>query len=63
MSNRELYFQNMKTGEISGRVDVSSRSQREIDKCIRGMLINKHDDWLVRDTRFDPISSPQRETP
>lgn len=61
MSERELYFENTKTGEISGRLDVSSRSQREIDRCIRGMLINKHDDWLVRDTRYNPISPADRE--
>jgi hypothetical protein len=63
MSERELYFQNTKTGEISGRVDVSGRSQREVDRCIRGMLINKHDDWLVRDTRYSPLPPSHSETP
>ena len=62
MSKRELYFKNYKTGEVSGRVDVTRRSEREIERVMRGMLINKHDDWLVHDTNDDPLTPHNRET-
>ena len=61
MSKRELYFKNYKTGEISGRVDVSRLSESQIERCMCGMLINKHDDWLVLDTADDALA-PADET-
>lgn len=60
MTNRALYFKNYKTGEISGNVDVSGKSEREIERCMMGMLRNKHDDWLVMDTADDPLPSSDR---
>ncbi len=53
MAKRELYYRNYKTGEIGRRVDVTGRSERQVETCLRGMLINKHDDWLVHDTADD----------
>ena len=50
MSKRELYFKNYKTGEVGQRANVTGLSERQVEKCLRGMLINKHDDWLVFDT-------------
>ncbi len=62
MTKRELYFKNYKTGEVSGRFDVSGKSERKIERCMSGMLINKHDDWLVMDSADDVTpSSPNRE--
>lgn len=57
---RELYFKNYKTGEVSGRFDVTGKSERQIEQCIRGMLINKHDDWIVFDTADEPQSPQER---
>lgn len=59
VAQRELYFKNYKTGEIAGRVDVSGKSERDVYRCYRGMLINRHDDWLVLDTTQDPLPSPE----
>lgn len=56
---RELYFQHMDTGEIGKRVDVTGRSEREVERCLRGMLINMHGDWVVRDTADDPLPSEE----
>jgi len=58
MSKRELYFKNYKTGEVSGHVNVTGRSEREVERCMLGMMRNKHDDWLVMDTADDAPNSP-----
>lgn len=52
MSDKKRYleFVNFKTGEVGQRVDVTGQSERQVGRCLRGMLINKHDDWFVRDT-------------
>lgn len=53
MTERYLEFYNPKTGETSNRIDVTGKSERQIERCLRGMLINIHDDWLVRDSAWD----------
>lgn len=50
MMKRELYFRHLETGEEAGRFDVTGKSEREIERIMRGMLINKHDDWVACDT-------------
>jgi len=54
---RELYFQHMDTGEIGHRVDVTGQSERQVEKCLRGMLINMHGDWVVMDTADTDIQT------
>jgi len=47
---RYLEFVNLDTGEVSTRVDVTGHSERMVEKCLRGMLINIGERWYVRDT-------------
>jgi hypothetical protein len=54
---RYMEFVNMKTGEVSNRVDVTGQSDRQVERCLRGMLINIGDDWFVRDTANNPSPS------
>lgn len=51
---RFLEFVNHDTGEVARRVDVTGRSDREVERCMRGMLINIGDRWFVRDTADNP---------
>lgn len=53
MSERYVQAYNPKTGETGNRVDVTGRSEREVERVLRGMLINIHEDWLVRDSAWD----------
>lgn len=53
MGKRELFYRNMETGEEAGRFDVTGHSERSIERIMRGMLINKGDDWVVCDTEDD----------
>lgn len=49
---RFLQFKNWKTQEVAPNpIDVTGRSQREINQITRGMQINIGDDWFVEDTR------------
>lgn len=50
---RYLQFRNMKTGETARRIDVTGRSEREIERIMRGMLINIDEDWIVDDIDDD----------
>lgn len=47
---RYLEFVNLDTGEIARRVDVTGFSERSVEQCLRGMLINIGERWFVRDT-------------
>lgn len=49
-AKRYLEFVHWATGEVSTRVDVTGQSERQIEKCMRGMLINIGEGWGVRDT-------------
>lgn len=49
-NKRYLEFVNLRTDEVSNRVDVTDRSERYVEKCILGMLRNIGRDWVVRDT-------------
>lgn len=53
MNERFLEFVHKHSGEVSSRVDVTGQSDRQVEKCMRGMLINIGDDWFVRDTLDD----------
>lgn len=49
---RYLQFVNSKTGERAenpGKIDITGKSEREIEKIERGMLRNIGDDWYVDD--------------
>lgn len=56
-NQRYLEFVNLRTDDVSNRVDVTDRSERFVEKCLRGMLINIGPDWFVRDTA-DAAPSP-----
>jgi hypothetical protein len=49
-TERFLEFVSMETGEVGKRVNITGYSERMVEKCLRGMLINIHPDWFVRDT-------------
>jgi hypothetical protein len=40
MAKRYLQFENWRTGEVANRIDVTGKSEREIEKLETGMLIN-----------------------
>ena len=60
---RYLQFRNWKTGATGRRVDVTGQSERQVARCLRGMLINIGDDWLVDDVEepAPPRASPNQE--
>jgi hypothetical protein len=47
---RFLEIVNLDTGEVARRVEVTGRSERHVERMLRGMLINLGDRWFVRDT-------------
>lgn len=47
---RYLEAVHLRTGEVGTRCDVTGHSERQVERCLRGMLINMHEDWYVRDT-------------
>jgi hypothetical protein len=52
MKRRYLQFVNSETGERAenpGKVDVTGKSERQIEKIERGMLMRCGDDWYVDD--------------
>lgn len=57
-AKRYLQFKHLRTGEIASSIDVTGRSEREIERTIRGMLINIGDDWRVHDTAWDLEPTP-----
>ncbi|UTU08099.1 hypothetical protein CcrC1_gp413 [Caulobacter phage C1] len=51
---RYLYFKNWKTQEIAPHpIDVTHRSDREIEQIKGGMGINIGMDWFIGDTFYD----------
>lgn len=57
-AERHLEIVNHETGEIVHRVDVSSKSERDIERIERGMLRNIRNEFMVRDTALE---SKERE--
>lgn len=57
--SRYLQFKNWKTGEASNAVDVSGRSEREIERIERGMLMNcdVEGGWFVDDCETPTASA------
>jgi hypothetical protein len=52
MKRRYLQFVNSETGERAenpGKVDVTGKSERQIEKIEHGMLMRCGDDWYVDD--------------
>jgi len=48
---REILVKHIKTGEVVKRVDVSGESENQIERCMRGMLINMNqEDYRIEDT-------------
>ena len=48
---REILIKNIKTGEIVKRVDVTGKSEINIEHCMMGMLINMNqEDYRIEDT-------------
>ena len=52
-AKRFLQFVNTKTGEVARSIDVTGKSERAIERCMSGMLINIGQDWRVHDTEWD----------
>ncbi|AXQ69450.1 hypothetical protein HOU02_gp275 [Caulobacter phage CcrBL9] len=51
---RYLYFKNWRTKEVADNpIDVTNRSDREIEKIKAGMAINIGGDWYIGDTLYD----------
>jgi hypothetical protein len=53
MTRTYLERVNYETGERTGRVDVTGKSERQVDRIVDGMTINLHPDWFI-DTIHDP---------
>ena len=48
-----LEIVNYKTGEVSKRIDVTDKSDRQIDKIDRAMNINlNHQEWYTTTTEY-----------
>lgn len=47
--NKELLVRNLNTGEIVSRIDVSGKSPEQIERVMRGMLINMDKQRFVID--------------
>jgi len=48
---REILVKHIKTGEVVKRVDVTGQSENQIERCMRGMLINMNqEDYRIEDT-------------
>lgn len=60
---RYLQFRNHRTGEAETPIDVSDRSEREIEKIERGMLRNcdVENGWYVDDTDTPAEPDAQQE--
>ncbi len=44
---------NYVTGERAGRVEITGKSEREVERLERGLLRNLHPDWML-DTVAEP---------
>ena len=49
LTEARTYFERVHsvTGERAGRIDVTGRSERDIDRIERGALRNMHPDWYL----------------
>ena len=52
---------NYVTGERSGRVEVTGKSERQRDIIERGMLRNLHEDWHLATIREPAVSGDEVE--
>ena len=57
MEKREILVKDILTGEIVHRVDVTGKSENNIERCMRGMLINMNrDKYRIEDTDWNKPS-------
>lgn len=55
---RYLYFKNWRTKEVADNpIDVTGRSDHEIERIKAGMAINIGGDWYIGDTDYDRESA------
>jgi hypothetical protein len=60
MGIRSLDIVEIDTGRVVKSFDVTGRSEREIQKIERGMLINlNREDFVVRDSAHAPLETPE----
>jgi len=51
VERRYLQFKNWRTGEVSNKIEVTGKTERQIERIERGMLINcdVEGGWFVHD--------------
>jgi len=50
---REILVKRMDSGEIVKRIDITGQSEINIERCMRGMLINMNqEDYRIEDTEW-----------
>ncbi len=52
---RQIHVKSIKTKEIVHSVDVTDQSERDVERVMRGMLINMSDDFFITDSLDDEI--------
>lgn len=63
--SRYLQFVNYRTGERAenpGKIDVTGKSEREIERILSGMLRKAGDDWYVDDFETAAQTPPSSGT-
>jgi hypothetical protein len=58
---RYLFRRHSETDECDGPIEVTGKSEREIERLERGMLMNLHEDWFVEDAKVSELSADQRK--
>ncbi|CAB4157041.1 hypothetical protein UFOVP747_30 [uncultured Caudovirales phage] len=53
---RHLEVVEISTREVVKRVDVTGRSERQVNTCLAGLLRNMSERFYVRDTADEPLS-------
>lgn len=53
-NKRGILVKHIKTGEVVKRIDVTGKSERHIERCMMGMLINMNQgDYRIEDTDWE----------
>lgn len=52
-AKRELRVVNLETREVVHRVDISSKTDRMVERCMMGMLRNMSDAYYIQDSADD----------
>ena len=57
---REILVKRMNTGEVVKRIDITGQSEINIERCMRGMLINMNqEDYRIEDTDWGKATPNQ----